>query len=672
MRKTSLAILLFVIVPICLIGQNQQTSPIISVDFSHPGAAISPQMFGIFFEDINFGADGGLYPERIKNRSFEFDKPLMGWHQILTMTAGGNNSDKGEMGVLADNPLHSTNPHYLQVTVHEPGYGVYNTGFRGIGVESGAEYRLSAYVRTAGPKSIRATITGPNGHELGSGRLEGFGKSWKKYATVIRTNSTEQHAQINLFFDEKGSVDLDMVSLFPVETWKNRPNGLRKDLVQLLADMHPGFLRFPGGCIVEGRRLVTRYRWKTTIGDVTERKTLINRWNDEFDHKPAPDYFQSFGLGFYEYFQLAEDIGARPLPILNCGMACQFNTSETAAMNEINEYVQDALDLIEFANGPVTSTWGKLRAQMGHPAPFHLTMIGVGNEQWGPRYLERYKVFAAALKAKHADVKLVVSAGPFPSGEPFDGLWSNWRQMKADIVDEHYYMAPEWFLTNTSRYDNYDRSGPKVFAGEYAAQTSGVAKPDNRNNWKTAISEAAFMTGLERNGDVVQMASYAPLLAHVEAWQWTPDAIWFDNLRSYGSTDYYVQSVFANNVGSRIIPVTPQALDGLYTSASLDERSHELILKAINVSADSRTAEIRFNGLNPSGTAKVVTLESPDLNAENSLDHPENVAPKSSTLQVNSSTVSVQLKPYSVTIYRIPVPEQRASAYRSGGLRVAN
>ena len=660
MRKTSLIILALVVIPICLIGQGHQDSAVISVDFAHPGAAISPEMFGVFFEDINFGADGGLYPERVKNRSFEFDKPLMGWHQILTMMekgTAGENSDKGEMDVLTENPLHATNPHYLHVRVYQPGYGFYNTGFRGIGVEKDAEYRFSVYARTTGPKSIRATLTDGSGHEIGSGKLEGFGDHWKKYETVIRANATEQHAQLNIFVDEKGALDLDMISLFPLDTWKNRPNGLRKDLVQLLADMHPGFLRFPGGCIVEGRRLATRYRWKTTIGDITERKTIINRWNDEFDHKPAPDYFQSFGLGFYEYFQLAEDIGARPLPILNCGMACQFNSSETAAMSEINEYVQDALDLIEFANGPVTSPWGKLRAQMGHPAPFHLTMIGVGNEQWGPRYIERYKVFAAALKAKHPDVKLVVSAGPFPAGEPFETLWSNWRQMKADIVDEHYYMAPEWFLQNTGRYDHYERSGPKVFAGEYAAQSSGVAKPDNHNNWNTAISEAAFMTGLERNGDVVQMASYAPLLAHVDAWQWTPDAIWFDNLRSYGSTDYYVQSIFANNVGNRVIPITPQADGGLYTSASLDDRTHELIVKAINASASTRPAEIRLNGVNPSGMAKVTTLASADLNAENNFDHPKLVSPKSSTLQVTSGTFAVQLDPYSVTVYRIPVQQ---------------
>ena len=657
MRTTAwFAALSLAFLPVCLFAQAPRDPAVISVDASHPGAAISPSMFGIFFEDINFGADGGLYPELVKNRSFEFQEPLTGWHEVLGFSDKGLDSPKGELGVHTEDPLNQTNPHYLRVRVYEPGYAFFNTGFRGIGVESGAEYRFSAYVRSAGPKAIRATITDDAGHVVGSGSLEGFSDHahWKRYQTVIRMNATAQHARLNLIVDEKGSLDLDMVSLFPVDTWNHRENGLRKDLVQLLADMHPGFLRFPGGCIVEGRELVTRYRWKTTVGDIAERKTIINRWNNEFDQRPAPDYFQSFGLGFYEYFQLAEDIGAKPLPILNCGMACQFNSSETAALDQLDEYVKDALDLIEFANGPVTSPWGKLRAQMGHPEPFHLTMIGVGNEQWGPRYVERYKIFAAALKAKHPEIKLVVAAGPFPYGEPFNSMWATWRQLHADIVDEHYYMKPEWFLSNTGRYDHYDRSGPKVFAGEFAAQSVGATSPENHNNWKTAISEAAFMTGLERNGDVVEMASYAPLLAHVDAWQWKPDAIWFDNLHSFGTTDYYVQKVFANNAGTRIIPVTPQADGGLYTSAVLDERTHELILKVINYSPNTTPAEIRLNGISPSGTAKVTTLASADLNAENSFDHPTAVAPESSTIEVRSGIISVQLRPYSVTIYRIP------------------
>jgi alpha-L-arabinofuranosidase len=656
-RTTQYGFLLLAFLPVSLLSQNPQTPPVvISVDTAHPGAAISPSMFGIFFEDINFGADGGLYPELVKNRSFEFQEPLTGWHAVLGFSNKGLDRPKGEMAVHTENPLNASNPHYLRIRVYEPGYAFYNTGFRGIGVKAGAEYRFSAYVRSGGPKAIRATLTDGSGHEIGSGRLEGFDGSWKHYETVIRASATEQHAQLNLSVDDPGHLDLDMVSLFPVDTWKHRENGLRKDLVQLLYDMHPGFLRFPGGCIVEGRQLVTRYRWKTTVGDIAERKTIINRWNDEFDQRPAPDYFQSFGLGFYEYFQLAEDIGAKPLPILNCGMACQFNSSETAAVDQLDEYVHDALDLIEFANGPVTSPWGKLRAQMGHPDSFHLTMIGIGNEQWGDRYVERYKVFAAALKAQHPEIKLVVAAGPFPSGEPFNSMWATWRQLHADIVDEHYYMSPEWFLSNTSRYDQYDRSGPKVFAGEYAAQSVASTSAENRNNWKTAISEAAFMTGLERNGDVVPMASYAPLLAHADAWQWKPDAIWFDNLRSYGTTDYYVQKMFATNVGTRIVPIAPQAQAGLYTSASLDERSHELIVKVINYAPNERQAQIVLNGLSPAGTANVTTMASADLNAENSFDQPTAVAPQTSTLALGSGTISVQLQPYSFNVYRIPAP----------------
>ena len=655
MQLKHVAVLALILIPVSAVIQGQQGATVISVDAAHPGASISPTMFGIFFEDINFGADGGLYPERIKNRSFEFDQPLAGWHAILPINAKGElDSTRGELGLRTDDPLNSSNPHYLRVRAYVPGYGLWNSGYRGIGVESGAEYRFSAYVRTGGPKSVRATITDGN-HEIGSGTLTGFDGSWKRYETVIRANATVQHAQFNLYLDEPGYVDLDMISLFPVDTWNHRPNGLRKDLVQLLADMHPGFIRFPGGCIVEGKRLATRYRWKTTVGDVEKRQTIINRWNDEFDHRAAPDYFQSFGLGFYEYFQLAEDIGAAPLPILNCGMACQFNTSELAQLSDTQEYIQDALDLIEFANGPATSPWGKVRAQMGHPAPFHLTMLGVGNEQWGQPYVERYKMFATALKARYPEINLVVAAGPSPSGDQFQFLWSNWRQLKADVVDEHYYMNPQWFLSNTGRYDHYDRSGPKVFAGEYAAQTAGVARPDNHNNWNAAIAEAAFMTGLERNGDIVRMASYAPLLAHVDAWQWTPDAIWFDNLRSYGTPNYYVQRIFASNVGTRIVPVTPPAQDGLYTTASLDERMHELIVKAINVASTTRAVEIDVHGANASGTAKVTTLEGADLNAENSFDQPKNVAPKDSTLEVKAGKIPVKLDPYSITVYRIPI-----------------
>ena len=655
-RTTAYAIFLILGLAAGLAIDGQQSATIIAVDAGHPGASLSPNMFGIFFEDINFGADGGLYPERIKNRSFEFSEPLAGWHQILAVNTGGIDSPKGSTEVRTDEPLNQANPHYLRLTADEPSFGVSNSGFRGIGVENGAEYRLSAYVRSSGANVLRATLTDETGKEIGSATLRGFTKEWKRFETSIHTGVTTPHAQFNLFVEHSGTVDLDMVSLFPMDTWNRRPNGLRKDLVQLLHDMHPGFIRFPGGCIVEGRVLATRYRWKNTIGDIAERKTIINRWNDEFDARPAPDYFQSFGLGFYEYFQLAEDIGAKPLPILNCGMACEFNSSETAPLDQIHDYIQDALDLIEFANGPVTSPWGKLRARMGHPATFNLSMIGVGNEQWGPHYLERYKPFAAAIKAKYPEIQLVVSAGPSPSGQQFDYLWSNWRKLNADLVDEHYYMSPEWFRANTARYDQYDRSGPKVFAGEYAAQTSGVAKNDNRNNWKAAISEAAFMTGLERNGDVVRMASYAPLLANAEAWQWTPDAIWFDNLRSYGTPNYYVQSLFANNTGTRIIPTSIHAQDGLYTSATLNETTHELIVKAVNFGSSARPVKIVVKGMNLQGPAKMTTL-SGSLDAENSFEQPKNIAPEQASVDFDAGTgtLAVSLRANSVSVYRIPV-----------------
>ena len=658
MRRTWFAIVAVALLSVSIYGQESRDIDVISVDAAHPGAAISPQMFGIFFEDINFAADGGLYPELVKNRSFEFQEPLTGWHEILAYSLPkGLEPPKGELDIRTDAPLNATNPHYLRARAYASGYGFYNTGFRGIGVKSGAEYRFSAYVRGGGATTLRATLTDAQGHVVGSGKLEGFGEGWKRYETVIRADATVDKARINFYVDGTGYLDLDMVSLYPVDTWKGRPNGLRKDLVQLLYDMHPGFVRFPGGCIVEGRRLLTRYRWKTTVGDIASRTTIVNRWNDEFDQRPAPDYFQSFGLGFYEYFQLAEDIGARPLPILNCGMACQFNSSETAQLNQLDEYVQDALDLIDFANGPVTSPWGKLRAQLGHPEPFHMEMLGIGNEQWGPRYVERYKVFAAALKAQHPEIKLVVAAGPAPAGEPFESMWATWRELHADIVDEHYYMSPDWFLKNSGRYDHYDRKGPKVFAGEYAAQSAGQTSPENRNNWKTAIAEAAFMTGLERNGDVVRMASYAPLLANVDAWQWKPDAIWFDNLHSYGTPDYYVQKLYANNAGTRVVPVTPLTKDGLYTSAVLDERTHELIVKAINTTAQEQAAEIRVQGVSASGTVKVTTLGSADLAAENSFEHPTAVAPVASTVEMDSGKIAGRLGAYSVTVFRVPVPQ---------------
>jgi alpha-N-arabinofuranosidase len=667
MRVITLIVLLtFCLQTSLVIAQNKAT---VTVQVDKPGADISPTMFGIFFEDINFGADGGLYPERVKNRSFEFPEPLMAWQQI---DKGGS---KGTVSVATQNPVNEENAHYIRFDVTTPGkgFGLRNEGFRGMGFQRDATYVVTMYARNPvhtqregnarveerRPAALRVELEDADGRTLASGRLTGFTQEWKKYSILLRPTVTSLKAHLNLLAEAPGALDVDIVSVFPKATWNNRQNGLRADLVQLLRDMKPGFLRFPGGCIVEGRYLKTRYQWKTTIGDVAKRKLIINRWNDEFKHRPAPDYYQSFGLGFFEYFQLAEDIGAEPLPIVNCGMACQFNSNELVPLDQLDPYIQDAMDLIEFANGPVTSEWGKLRAAMGHPAPFHLKMMGVGNEQWGPQFIERYDVFSKALKSKHPEITLISDAGPSPSDERFKFLWAKLRERNADIVDEHYYMAPKWFLTNSDRYDNYPRTGPKVFSGEYAAQSVGVASPDNRNDWECALAEAAFMTGLDRNADVVRMASYAPLFAHVEGWQWTPDLIWFDNLRSYGTPNYYVQKLFSLNKGTNILPVllngSPRnAQQNLFASASIDRRAGELILKLVNATPDKKVIRItlaggtRFNKL-----GKAFVLASPDLKGENSLDQPTKLSPVQREFQVQSPEFGYTLDPNSLTVLRI-------------------
>jgi alpha-L-arabinofuranosidase len=629
----------------------------ITVQVDKPGAQIPKTLFGLFFEDINFGADGGLYPERIKNRSFEFPNPMMGWKQL------DRDEAKGQLYVYDHGSINNTpNSHYLRIKTltSEKPFGVTNEGFRGIGVEKGAEFTFSIMARRidGSTAALRVEVE-DDGRLLGHTEVTGFTNGWKTYTATLRATDTSRKAHLNLLLEGSGTVDVDMVSLYPKDTWQNRPNGLRNDLVKLLRDMKPGFLRFPGGCIVEGRYLEQRYQWKTTIGDLDERRLIINRWNTEFSWRPTPDYYQSFGLGYYEYFLLSEDIGAEPLPILNCGMACQFNSSELAPLEDLDHYIQDAIDLIEFANAPTNTEWGRKRAAMGHPKPFNLKMIGVGNEQWGPQYVERYEVFARVLKQKYPNIALVSSAGPAPDGERFDFLWKKMRELKADLIDEHYYMAPKWFRDNAGRYDNYPRSGPKVFAGEYAAQSVGIASPDNRNNWECALSEAAFITGLERNADVVQMSSYAPLFGHVEAWQWTPNMIWFDNLRSYGTPNYYVQKMFSVNQGTRLLPVQ---LDGsakngqgdLYTSASLDERTGEVIVKVVNTASAAKEVRVSLAGIKKIGKAgKAFVLQSTNLKAENSLDNPTRVAPVERQLSISSGDFDYTLSPQSFTVLRI-------------------
>jgi alpha-L-arabinofuranosidase len=638
---------------VAALNVDAQRKPVLKVDISKNEGAINPGMIGVFFEDINLGADGGIYAELVKNRSFEFGKPLMGWN--ITR----KNFVEGDMVVINGEKERPNNPRFLRVTsaaVQKGDLGMINEGFRGMGLKKDLKYDFSImYRQPAESFTIHVELLDDKNDVVGSASFKPSvgANAWQKTGVSLTSNATVEKGKMRIWFEGNGTIDLDMISLFPTDTWKGRKGGLRADMVQALADLKPGFVRFPGGCIVEGFDLSQRYQWKKTVGPIEERELLINRWNFEFAHRPTPDYYQTFGLGFFEYFQLAEDIGAEALPILNCGMACQFNTAELVPLDDLQPYIDDALDLIEFANGDAQTKWGALRAQMGHPEPFNMKMLGIGNENWGPQYVERLKLFTKAIKSKYPEIKLVYSSGTDPNGERFDYLNGELRKMNADIIDEHYYRRPEWFLENAKRYDNYPRNGSRIFGGEYAAQSDKTVSVENRNNWLTALSEAAFMTGMERNAAVVSMASYAPLFAHVDGWQWTPDLIWVNNLRTLKTTDYYVQQLFSLHKGTKVVPITMDneviaGKDSLYASASFDEKSRKLIIKVVNASsvAKKRAIDIGKKAIN----ASVIELQSDDLSAMNSFENPEKVSPKTLSLKVSGSKFDFEAKPYSVNV----------------------
>lgn len=644
MKKKLIGILLF------SFAMGMQAQRTMTVNVAKPVAEIQPEMYGIFFEDINFGADGGLYGELIKNRSFEFPQPFTGWVPF------------GDVKILNEKPCFERNPHYARIT--ENGQlsraGLDNEGFKGIGLKQEEEYRFSVYARTLEekPMKISVELVNSNGENRLVKEVTITGKDWNKSTVILKSPFTDAHSRLRMVLLTLGSVDVDHISLFPVRTWKGRENGLRADLAQALYDLNPGVFRFPGGCIVEGTDLETRYQWKHTVGPVENRPLNINRWNYTFRHKFFPDYYQSYGLGFYEYFLLSEDIGAEPLPVLSCGLACQFEGNSAVPLDEMSPYVQDALDLIEFANGPVTSTWGKLRAEMGHPEPFHLKMIGIGNEQWGTVYPERLELFVKAIRAKYPEIKIVGSSGPSAGGKEFDYLWPEMKRIGVDLVDEHYYMAPDWFFDNAARYDNYDRKGPKVFAGEYASHDHSTGKA---NNFLSALSEAAFMTGLERNADVVHLATYAPLFAHVDAWQWNPDLIWFDNLKVMRTPNYYVQQMYGMNAGTHVLsllmdgqPVTGQ--DKLYATAALDQNTGEVILKIVNAASEAAQTQLNIAGLGKKRivSGKQIYLHSDDLKTTNTMEY-ESIVPRVRPFTISGKEIELDLPAYSFTVYRLQI-----------------
>lgn len=642
-----------------LLGAYAQTHTF-DVNTKKVGAKVQPTMYGIFFEDINYAADGGLYGELVKNRSFEFPDALMGWKAF------------GKFEVKNDGPFERC-PHYVVLGYsghNDAATGLQNEGYYGIGIEKGEDYRFSVWAKAvSGDATVEVSLVDENTmeehQEFATAELKVSGNEWKKYELVLKPAKTVQKANLRLLLKGKNSVALEHVSLFPKHTFKDRDNGMRRDLAQALYDLHPGVFRFPGGCIVEGSSLEQRYQWKNSIGPVENRPLNGNRWLSTFNYRLFPDYYQSYGLGFYEYFLLSEDIGAEPLPVLNVGMACQYqnwnNPKAHVPVDSLQPYIQDCLDLIEFANGDVNTTWGKKRAEMGHPAPFNLKFLAVGNEQWDNLYYERLRPFVKAIKAKYPNIKLIGTSGPDSEGEMFDKGWKAMKELKADLVDEHFYRDEHWFLSHGLRYEGYDRKGPKVFAGEYACHGKGK----KWNHFETSLYEAAFMTDLERNADVVDMATYAPLFAHVDGWQWRPDMIWYDNTRMFKTVSYYVQQMYACNKGTNVLPLTmngkavagQEGQDGLFASAVVDKQKGEVIVKVANTSDKTQEVTLNLNGLKGSRSASLTTLQCDNMDAENTLDNPNKIRPVETTAtcesKKNATVLSDKLPAKSFRMYKI-------------------
>lgn len=629
------------------------------VNVNKPGAEIKPTMYGIFIEDINFAADGGLYAELVKNRSFEFPgNRLQGW------------SVGGRVELRDDGPF-ERNPHYLRLCY--PGHphkhtALENNGFFGIGIKEGAQYRFSLWARVPEEgQTARLDIELIDRASMGevqaytAAEITVDSRDWKKYEVILTSAVTDPKATLRIFLNSPVSVDVEHISLFPVDTWMGHENGLRKDLAQALYDLQPGLFRFPGGCIVEGTDLETRYSWKNSVGPVENRPLNENRWQHSFKHRYYPDYYQSYGLGFYEYFLLSEEIGAEPLPVISCGLACQFQNDSMDAHQPVDQldcYIQDALDLIEFANGGVETRWGGLRAQMGHPEPFGMKYIGVGNEQWGPEYPERLEPFIQAIRKAYPDIQIVGSSGPNSEGDQFDFLWSEMERLDVDLVDEHFYRPESWFLSQGARYDNYDRKGPKIFAGEYACHGNGK----KWNHFEASLLEAAFMTTLERNADVVHMSSYAPLFAHIEGWQWRPDLIWFDNLRSFRSCSWHVQKLYTQYSGTNVLKLTDMdgvnvtGTDGVFASSVYDADNGNIYIKVINVSDTARDVKVNFEGLRKKDLlsgVEAVSFHCDDPDAENTLDEPDKIVPQTASLDFTGKALETVVAPKTFMIYVI-------------------
>ena len=612
---------------------------------------ISDLLMGIFFEDINYSADGGLYAELIQNRDFEYEpsdrEGDKNWNSTHSWKLEGENAT---FTISTSDPIHPNNPHYAVLKTNQPGAALTNTGFDGIALKAGEKYDFSLFARIPeGSKSgkLLVHLVDADGTVQGETTVTVSSRSWKTYKAVL-TAKASADTRLELRPQSAGEIELDMISLFPQNTFKGRKNGLRPDLAQTLADMHPRFVRFPGGCVAHGDGLKNIYQWKNTIGPLEARKPARNLWG----------YHQSMGLGYYEYFQFCEDIGAEPLPVLAAGVPCQNSACHGdlrggqqggIPMSEMGAYIQDILDLIEWANGDARKTkWGKIRAESGHPKPFNLKYIGIGNEDLiTDVFEERFTMIYLAIKEKYPEMIVVGTVGPFNEGTDYVEGWKLADKLGVPMVDEHYYQSPGWFLHNQDFYDKYDRSKKtKVYLGEYATHISG-----RRANMETALTEALYLAALERNGDVVHMTSYAPLLAKDGRTQWNPDLIYFNNREVRPTTGYYVQKLYGQHAGDHYIP-SQVNLDNQDSRVKLrvgssivrDSKTGDVIVKLVNLLPVSIETDVRLPGMDgiQSSATRTVLAGAPEATP----------LPVTDTIEAGTS-FKQELPAYSFTVIRL-------------------
>jgi alpha-L-arabinofuranosidase len=605
---------------------------------------ISDMLMGIFFEDINYAADGGLYAELVQNRGFEYqisdkkgrDKT---WNATHSWTLKGENT-----GFTIDSvaPLHANNPHYAVLDTKLPGAALVNAGFDGIAVKKGERYDFSVFARQLHGKGgkLMVRLVNKRGEVLGQATVNAASRQWQQTGAVLMASADAGDATLELQPLTAGKLALDMISLFPQKTFRGRKNGLRADLAQAIADIHPRFVRFPGGCVAHGDGLGNIYRWKGTIGPLQARTPQRNIWN----------YHQSMGLGYYEYFQFCEDIGAEPLPVIAAGVPCQNSSvggngqQGGIPMDQMDAYIQDILDLVEWANGGTNTKWGRVRAAAGHPKPFNLKYIGIGNEDLiTDVFEERFTMIYNALKQKHPEIMVIGTVGPFYQGTDYEEGWELATKLKVPMVDEHYYESPGWFVHNQDFYDRYDRSKAKVYLGEYASRG---------NTLYNALAEAAYLTALERNGDVVHMASYAPLLAKEGHTQWNPDLIYFNNTEVKPTVNYEVQKLFGTNSGTLYLPATITLSnngEGVRKRVSYsivrDTKSKDLIVKMTNLLPVAVNVSVDLSGMTvaTAGATKMVLQGNPAEKNANAAEEAFSVGEKFYS----------ELPPYSFTVFRI-------------------